>query len=89
MDNLCHSLAGACLSKAGLDRRTPLATAKAVVSGMRSRDVTLSNDDRAELLEAADESLDRLSTLIDNLLDLSRLQAGALPVRLSTQEFFD
>ena len=32
MDNLCHSLAGACLSKAGLDRRTPLATATLVLA---------------------------------------------------------
>ena len=37
--------------------------------------------DREELLETADDALDRLSALVDNLLDLSRLQAGALPVR--------
>jgi two-component system sensor histidine kinase KdpD len=32
------------------------------------------------LLATADESLDRLTRLVDNLLDLSRLQAGVLPV---------
>ena len=33
---------------------------------------------RAELLATADESLDRLTRLIENLLDMSRLEAGAL-----------
>ncbi len=39
-----------------------------------------SRSERDELLETADESLDRLTRLVDNLLDLSRLQAGVLPV---------
>ena len=34
--------------------------------------------DTAELLATADESLDRLTHLVGNLLDMSRLQAGAL-----------
>jgi two-component system sensor histidine kinase KdpD len=69
------------LAAVGHDLRTPLAAAKAVVSGLRSREVTLSEEDREELLETADDALDRLTALIDDLLDLSRLQAGALPVR--------
>ena len=39
-----------------------------------------SPEDRDELLETADESLDRLAALVDNLLDMSRLQTGALDV---------
>jgi two-component system sensor histidine kinase KdpD len=35
-------------------------------------------EDHDELLATADESLDRLTHLVDNLLDMSRLQAGAL-----------
>ena len=38
------------------------------------------DEERAELLATADESLDRLTRLIENLLDMSRLQAGALAV---------
>jgi two-component system sensor histidine kinase KdpD len=49
---------------------------------MLSSDVSLDPDDRRELLETADESLDRLAALVGNLLDLSRLQAGAMPMRL-------
>lgn len=76
-----NRLRTALLAAVGHDLRTPLATAKAVVSGLRSQDVTLSDADRRELLETADVALDRLAALIENLLDLSRLQAGALPVR--------
>lgn len=76
-----NRLRTALLAAVGHDLRTPLATAKAVVSGLRSREVTLSEIDRRELLEAADDALDRLAALVENLLDLSRLQTGALPVR--------
>lgn len=76
-----NRLRTALLAAVGHDLRTPLATAKAVVSGLRSREVTLSDVDRRELLEAADDALDRLAALVDNLLDLSRLQTGAMPVR--------
>jgi two-component system, OmpR family, sensor histidine kinase KdpD len=72
----------ALLAAVGHDLRTPLATAKAVVSGLRSPDVELAPDDRAELLETADAALDRLAGLVDNLLDMSRLQVGAMPVHL-------
>jgi two-component system sensor histidine kinase KdpD len=76
-----NRLRTALLAAVGHDLRTPLAAAKAVVSGLRSQEVTLSEADRRELLETADDALDRLAALVDNLLDLSRLQAGALPVR--------
>ncbi|HJQ04823.1 MAG TPA: DUF4118 domain-containing protein [Nocardioides sp.] len=72
----------ALLAAVGHDLRTPLAAAKAVVSGMRDSEVALSEQDRGDLLATADSALDRLSRLVDNLLDMSRLQAGALPVRL-------
>ncbi|HWU31813.1 MAG TPA: DUF4118 domain-containing protein [Marmoricola sp.] len=73
----------ALLAAVGHDLRTPLAAAKASVSGLRSRDVRLEPEDRDELLQAADESLDKLSALVDNLLDMSRLQAGAMPIVLA------
>lgn len=75
-------LRAAILTAVGHDLRSPLAAAKAVVSGLRADDVTLVERDRRELLEAADGALDRLAGLVDNLLDMSRLQAGALPIRL-------
>lgn len=66
------------LSAVSHDLRTPLAGIKAAIGSLRSREVEFSPADRAELEEAIDESADRLDTLIDNLLDMSRLQVGAL-----------
>ncbi|MBY8871655.1 DUF4118 domain-containing protein [Micromonospora sp. PLK6-60] len=70
----------ALLAAVSHDLRTPLASAKAAVSSLRSHDVDFDPDDQAELLATADESLDRLGQLVANLLDMSRLQAGALGV---------
>jgi two-component system sensor histidine kinase KdpD len=72
----------ALLAAVSHDLRSPLASAKAAVGSLRSHDVTWTPQDREELLATADESLDRLIRLVENLLDLSRLQAGALSVFL-------
>ncbi|NYI44713.1 two-component system sensor histidine kinase KdpD [Nocardioides aromaticivorans] len=72
----------ALLTAVGHDLRTPLAAAKASVSGLRSTDVSVSPQDHDDLLATADDALDRLAALVGNLLDMSRLQAGAMPVRL-------
>jgi two-component system sensor histidine kinase KdpD len=68
----------ALLAAVSHDLRTPLASAKAAVTSLRSPEVKWTAEDREELLATADESLDRLAHLVDNLLDMSRLQAGAL-----------
>ena len=70
----------ALLAAVSHDLRTPLASAKAAVTSLRSPDIRWTDEDRDELLATADESLDRLAHLVDNLLDMSRLQAGALAV---------
>ncbi len=68
----------ALLAAVSHDLRTPLASAKAAVTSLRSPDVRWDDADTEELLATADESLDRLTHLVENLLDMSRLQAGAL-----------
>ena len=70
----------ALLAAVSHDLRSPLASAKAAVTALRSADVPWSPAERGELLATADESLDRLTRLVENLLDMSRLQAGALAV---------
>ncbi len=70
----------ALLTAVSHDLRTPLASAKAAVTSLRSPDIQWTAEDREELLATADESLDKLSRLVDNLLDMSRLQTGALSV---------
>lgn len=73
-------LRAALLSAVGHDLRTPLAGIKAAVSSLRQPDITWSAVDEAELLATVEESTDRLVALVENLLSLSRLQAGALSV---------
>jgi two-component system, OmpR family, sensor histidine kinase KdpD len=74
----------ALLAAVGHDLRTPLAAAKASISSLLSHDVTLGDGDRDELLVTADESLDQLTGLVENLLDMSRLQAGALSLHMAS-----
>ncbi len=68
----------ALLSAVSHDLRTPLSSAKAAVTSLRSEDVVFDEQDQQELLETIDESLDRLIRLVENLLHMSRLQARAL-----------
>ncbi|RPA56926.1 sensor histidine kinase KdpD [Gordonia oryzae] len=73
----------ALLSAVSHDLRTPLAGAKAAVSSLRSEEVTFSPEDTAELLATIEESVDQLSALVANLLDSSRLEAGAIRPNLA------
>jgi two-component system sensor histidine kinase KdpD len=72
----------ALLAAVGHDLRTPLAGIKAAVSSLRQPDLDLPADATAELLATIEQSTDRLDALIDNLLSMSRLEAGALSVDL-------
>lgn len=73
----------ALLAAVGHDLRTPLAGVKAAVTSLRADDITWTTEEEAALLETIEESADRLQSLVSNLLDASRLQAGALSVELS------
>nr|WP_249409124.1 ATP-binding protein [Frigoribacterium sp. CFBP 8751] len=70
----------ALLAAVGHDLRRPLASATAAVTGLQQHGVVWDDHDRDELLTTAHESLDALSALVTNLLDVSRVQAGALAV---------
>jgi two-component system sensor histidine kinase KdpD len=72
----------ALLSAVGHDLRTPLTSIKAATGSLRAPDLTLSTTDQQELLATIEESADRLTALIGNLLDSSRLTAGAVRPRL-------
>ncbi|WP_344193773.1 DUF4118 domain-containing protein, partial [Acrocarpospora corrugata] len=70
----------ALLAAVSHDLRTPLASAKAAVESLGNTAIHWSQEDHAELLATAEESLAKLDRLIANLLDMSRLQAGVLGV---------
>jgi two-component system sensor histidine kinase KdpD len=65
------------------DLRTPLATMRAAVDGLVSGDVL--GSERLELVSAVASSTEQLERLIDNLLDLSRLESGLLHPQLRTR----
>jgi two-component system sensor histidine kinase KdpD len=68
----------ALLAAVSHDLRTPLAGIKASVATLRDPELELSAQDRGDLLDDAATSADRLDALLENLLDLSRLQTGSV-----------
>ncbi|GAB3426913.1 ATP-binding protein [Flindersiella endophytica] len=72
----------ALLAAVSHDLRTPIASVKAAVSSLRQLDLELSDQDRADLLADIENSTDRLSRLVANLLDMSRVQAETIQPQL-------
>ena len=76
IDDLRASL----LAAVGHDLRNPLAAITAAATTLRQTDIVLDPADQDELLETIETHAGRLNDIIGNLLDMSRLQAGALSV---------
>jgi len=73
-----NSLRGALLAAVSHDLRTPLASIKAAASSLLDDEVDWELSDARAFAKTIDAESDRLEHLVSNLLDLSRLQAGAL-----------
>ncbi|HEX3213760.1 MAG TPA: DUF4118 domain-containing protein, partial [Actinomycetota bacterium] len=72
----------ALLNSVSHDLRTPLASIKASASSLLDREVRWSDAERDEFLATINAETDRLTRLVHNLLDMSRIEAGALDPRL-------
>ena len=77
MEGLRRALVGA----VSHDLRAPLATIKVAASTLLDDGATLDPADVVELAELVDAQADRLDRLVTNLLDMTRIQAGALELR--------
>ena len=66
------------LSSVSHELRTPLSTIKAAASSLRGHEVSWDSPARADLVAAIDEEADHLNMLVGNLLDMSRIESGAL-----------
>jgi two-component system, OmpR family, sensor histidine kinase KdpD len=77
----------ALMGAASHDLRTPLASIKTAVSSLRQVGPQLDPADRDELLELIEVQSDRLARLVTNLLDMTRIEAGALELRPVTLAF--
>jgi two-component system sensor histidine kinase KdpD len=71
-------LKSALLSSVSHELRTPLSTIKASVSSLLSGEVSWDSAAREELLAAIDDESDHLNMVVGNLLDMSRIESGAL-----------
>lgn len=71
-------LKSALLSSVSHELRTPLATIKAASTSLRSGEVSWETSAREDLIVAIDDEADHLNRLVGNLLDMSRIEAGAL-----------
>jgi two-component system sensor histidine kinase KdpD len=76
-----NELRSALLQAVSHDLRTPLAGIKASASSLRQLDIAWSDVDRSEFLRTIEDETDRLTALVGNLLDMSRIQAGAVAAR--------
>ena len=66
------------LASVSHDLRTPLTTIKAAVTGLLQPDVVWDDEIRREILEDIDVEADHLNTLVDALVEMSRIEMGAL-----------
>jgi len=71
-------LKSALLDSVSHDLRTPLATIRAAAGTLADPQVHLSEADRRSSAQTIDQEADRLDRLVGNLLDMSRIQGGAL-----------
>jgi two-component system sensor histidine kinase KdpD len=76
-----EQLRNALLSSVSHDLRTPLGVVTGATSALLDDDVPIDDVTRRELLQTAHEEALRLSRLVRNLLDMTRLEAGALKVQ--------
>lgn len=72
------TLRTALLSSISHDLRTPLASIKASASSLLQEDVEWSDEERRSFALGIEREADRLNRLVANLLDMSRIEGGAL-----------
>lgn len=82
------ALKSALLQSVSHDLRTPLATIRAAAGTLRP-DSGLSVEDQQESADAIDREVEYLNRLVTNILDLSRIEAGALRAERDVYELDD
>ena len=79
-------LRSALLTSVSHDLRTPLASILGAASGLQSYHALLDDAARRELLATIREEAERLNRFVGNLLDMTRLESGALAPRLEAAD---
>ena len=81
-----ESLKSALLDSVSHDLRTPLATIRAAAGSMLDRSIAWSQQEQLEAFETIDAEAERMGRLVRNLLDLSRIEGGALKPELAAHD---
>lgn len=84
-----EALMSALLDSVSHDLRTPLATIRAAAGGMLDEGVAWSSEERLSALRSIDAEAERMNRLVRNLLDLSRIEGGALHPELEPHDLDD
>lgn len=84
-----ESLERALLNSISHDLRTPLVTITGALGALRDRTTLLEEPARNDLLDAAWEEAARLNRFVANLLDMTRLEAGALRLKRAPSDLQD
>jgi len=77
-----ENLERALLNSISHDLRTPLVSIKGALSALKDEGERLSGQARQELLETASDEAERLNRFVGNLLDMTRLEAGAMRLNI-------
>lgn len=81
-----EKLRGAIFTSLSHDLRTPLSSILGAASGLRDLSHALSDTDKADLLATIIEEAERLNRFIANLLDMTKLEAGAVAPNTAPHE---
>ncbi len=80
-----ESLRNTLLSSISHDLRTPLSAITGAASTLLQRDVLLDTDSRLDLVTTIQEEAEHLTRIIKNVLDMTRLESGAIQVNKEWQ----
>ena len=84
-----EQLQAALLNSISHDLRTPLVSITGALSSLEEEGDSLDSQTRSVLIENAREEAERLNRLVGNLLDMTRLEAGAMKLRLEPGDLQD
>ncbi len=86
---ITDKLQSALLNSISHDLRTPLVSIKGALSSLGDDQIHLDDAARRSLIETAGEEADRLNRLVGNLLDMTRLESGAMRIKKETCDIQD
>lgn len=84
-----ETLQTALLNSISHDLRTPLVSITGALSSLREESLNINEEDRSNLLETAYGEAERLNRLVGNLLDMTRLEANTIHLRLEPCDIQD